>query len=544
MKPLVQICLAFLGLFLPLLMSAQENAKIELGASHKTEYGEHRYFLNNADNSKMLKVYVQGKFVTLQLLDHKTLEEVNKVKHKDFPPKFVFECVIQLKEKVYFFYSLWDKKNRIEQLFAREIDFETCSFVGEPKRIIALDRKLAGNFSLGGWSSWKSFWAFGVVNKFAFTVSVDQASLLIVCKDKPKGEKKGGVVSVATGLTKAQENDPTFLTKQDTMHTYLLDEQLNTIATNDIVMPYPRIKMAIDNCLVGSDNKVYYIASINNNKDIKNKEPNYRFELLSIDIKTQEVLTHKLDYDKRKVLSQIILQEYNADELVLTGTYNDDYDRNEAVGTFAIKYNKNTQESRSNYYGIPLDVVQIYHKAKLGSRDKGIVGVRDLQAKETILLDDGSLLLFSQRFYKTSYHAGNGVYRTTYHYDDIIATKVAPDGELLWMKKICRYQTGDTFKYLSKNNKHYLIFDTQPPSVCLSKEEIKASEIKKEQYYLFMYTLDDDTGKSDLNLLLGFKENKIYGFHNTSVVQQPNQSFIFTSSIKGDKNKLVRVTLK
>ena len=133
-------------LFVANIISAQEKLsenKIQMGKPYPVvDADEKNYFTYNdlvigvkiTDNKFTLQTYNTNKL---------TLEKI-KV-YEDFPKGFQLEEFVELNDRFFLFYSLWDKSKQKEQLFAREIDINSCSFKEKGKLVFDVAGKISGS---------------------------------------------------------------------------------------------------------------------------------------------------------------------------------------------------------------------------------------------------------------------------------------------------------------------------------------------------------------------------------------------------------------
>lgn len=63
--------------------------------------------------------------VIIQKWNTGNLNEIQRKEYRDFERGFQLEDVCEFGGNYYLFYSVWDKRNKREQLYSREIDFES-----------------------------------------------------------------------------------------------------------------------------------------------------------------------------------------------------------------------------------------------------------------------------------------------------------------------------------------------------------------------------------------------------------------------------------
>ena len=112
--------------------------------------------------------------------------------------------------------------------------------------------------------------------------------------------------------------------------------------------------------------------------------------------------------------------------------------------------------------------------------------------QDLIFQNDGSIILVAEQIKRVS----QGSYMSIY-YNYLLITKISPNGELAWMKKLSKKQIGAivqtkfvgivSYEYIKFNNYHYLMFFDKTTSF----EASEASQLG----FLSAYKVDDKTGE-------------------------------------------------
>jgi len=151
---------------------------VEVGVPYPVVDADTKYYIDYKD--AIIGVKIDGKNITLQTYDTGKLT-LDKIKaYEDFPKAFEIEDIMKIEDKIYLFYSSYNRKSTEEQLFYREINTETCSFISEGVKLLSVKGKVTGTYYQ------KSAYAFGVKDKFALSTSFDENKLLIKYRKHPK----------------------------------------------------------------------------------------------------------------------------------------------------------------------------------------------------------------------------------------------------------------------------------------------------------------------------------------------------------------------
>src|SRR5690606_8233440 len=114
-----------------------------------------------------------------QVHDTKSLKQKNFFEAKISDKKLVLEQTLVIQNKVNIFYSLWDRREELEQLFVMEVDNNTAS-LSAPKKVVDIKGKLTGTFVTGKGGLPR------VADKFKFYLSSDESKTVIQYRKKPE----------------------------------------------------------------------------------------------------------------------------------------------------------------------------------------------------------------------------------------------------------------------------------------------------------------------------------------------------------------------
>lgn len=91
---------------------AQNSFDYEVGDPYKVIDGYYKYYFSNVEKGKMLSVKFGKKVIHLQSFNARTLKEVKYNKITDLPRKYTISAVTEINERIYFFYTIWDKRTK------------------------------------------------------------------------------------------------------------------------------------------------------------------------------------------------------------------------------------------------------------------------------------------------------------------------------------------------------------------------------------------------------------------------------------------------
>jgi len=506
-----------------------------------------------AKGKEAMAIKFDGDDIIIQKFDAEKPSFVKEKKYEKFFPKnYAVEEITELNNKYYFFFSSWDGgDNKKEQCFSIEIDFEKGEFIDAPKLMFQVDGKIAGNavaVMTGGFS-----YEIKPGYKFKFFKSHDKKNILIEYRKKP--DVKSDVKSYdIIGL-----------------HTY--DSNLNKIASNEFTMPYTERRM--DNLDYQVDNqgnlyllvKVYNDDSYDEKRKKKDEEANYHIELFLIKSGSSKIEISKFE-NKDKFINKLWLFDTDKDILVCAGFYSNghvdsknDFNDSDGIVTFKIKTDGSIYDQAFNE--IPTEVLNQYETEKNKKRNekkerKGEgAQFSDLEMKTLAINKDGSIVIVGEQTFmimQGGYSALGGSSRmhTTYHYCDLLVSKINPDGKIDWMKRIPKNQKGNiglggmSFNYFNANNNHYLVYLDNIKNIDLPLDKEPAQHSDGKGGYLTVVKIADSDGTLKKESILNAREIEdfeIYQYSTNRVFKTSQDSFMFEAYKKKKEDVMIKVNL-
>jgi len=514
----------------------------KISAPYSVVDAEEKYYF--AKGNEAIAIKIEEKLTTIQKFDSEKPAFVKQKEYeKYFPKHYVLEDVVEFGGSFYIFFSSWDGDNKKEQLFAQEIDFASGEFAGQPKLLVEVDGKLAGTQVKDGMMSLK------IVDKFDIMVSFDKKSLLAQYRKKPeiKNDKKSF----------------------DIIGLCAFNSSLQKMSVEEVTMPYTERKM--DNLDYQLDNngnlfmlaKVYHDDSNDDKKKKKDTIANYHIEMLSIKNGSKEVNISKFD-NRNKFIGKIWMYDTNKDYLVGGGFYsngnNDEY--SDYDGVFVFKVTSDGKITDQKFHKIPLDIMNaneskknIKKNAKKEEKGEG-AKMRNLVMQQMEVFADGSMMVIGEQYEVKLHTSGggmNGGMRTTYtyHYGDILATKLTPSGEVAWMRKMPKNQVGSrgkggmSFKYFFANNSHYFTFLDNVKNIDLASEKEPERHSDGQGGYLTGVKIAEngDLKKGSILNAREVSDFKIYQFSVDRIVKTSDKSFMVEAYKKSKEDIMIKITL-
>lgn len=463
-------------------------------------------------------------------------DKLNESKHIEIDKTtgFTPESYRQVNDKFYFFYSIWDKANQNEQLFVREIDFDNCTFVDEGRLLIKVDGKVTGGF---GFSLFGSDHIGG--GKFHFETSYDESRLIVQYRLKPK-ERRDALNKDVIG-----------------MHVYSSD--LDETWSKQVEMPYTEKKMNNLGYTIDKDANTYVLAEVYKDNTTKRKtksgEPNYRLELIKISGDDQSISISEVELED-KFITDVGFFEGKNKEIIIAGFYGNRFARG-TDGFFLCKVDNDGGIADQVSYEIPVDVMKLYmsqrKQAKMERKDER----KDLSMSHMVLrdivFDDDGITLFGEKYFVIETRdPRTGQVTRTYYYQEILVARIDNEGELLWMNKLPKNQSGAAqrggmgFYTLPGDNVDYVLFLDNVKNIELPLDRYPKRHADGAGGFLTGFRLDRETGNVEKISILNTRNAKgiaLYQFHTGRIVKISDTEFAVECYKKKKEDVMIKVTM-
>jgi hypothetical protein len=482
---------------------------------------------------KMSSAGAKPSFISEKLYESKTL----------FPKHYQLEEVTEFGDKYYFFYSSWDGDNDKEQLFYREIDFKTGEFVGENKLMFQVDGKIAGSPSALMFIGFAPGISLGVQDKFDFLISADKQKMLIDYRKKPlvKSDKKS----------------------YDIIGVNAFDSNLNLVWNNELTMPYTERRMDLLDYSIDKESNAYILAKVyhddsnDDKKRRKDTQANYHVELFRIKAGSNKIEIAKVEL-KDKFINRLWLYENPVkDYMVCAGFYNKGKDSDNVDGIMVFKVKKDGSIYDTTSIPIPLEILNEHVKnrtkkknAKAEEEDGG-AEFQNLVLDKLQINEDGSLILLGEQYFSQIHYTQKSSY-VSYHYYDILVTKIDASGQLAWMKKLpkrqigMRGQGGMSYKHFFANNNHYVVYLDNVKNFNLPVDETPAQHSDGQGGYFTSYKINDATGEAVSSSIFNVRDMEdmtIYQFSVNRILKTGEDEFALEVYKKKKEDVLIKIKM-
>ncbi len=386
-------------------------------------------YLAYLDNS-IISVKIEKDDIVVRIFDPSTL---NIVSTKHHPIKgghsshYFIEDLVISRGACYFFFSQYDKKKELEQLYYCKIDPGTGHYIGEPEKIITINEKIFSDYGS---------------NKFKFVQSANKSKLLIYYRKRPeaKNDKKS----------------------TDSFGLFVYNQNLQKLWSTEVKMPYT--ESAVDNLdyQLSNAGEALFLTTVftNNTSKMEKKKGkvNYHLELLKIKDANSGIQKYPITIEN-KLLKSVNFKEMPNGDMVIGGIYTNKKDRYlnlsfetlvekkapyDSDGTYGIRIDAEGNTIYSGYHEFPLSFLNSYEKKseKKKNTRKGDekVKVEFHSNRKTIIDDDGSIICIGEQSYRKTDNGDRHVNNINYFYDDISVSKISPDMKLDWIEKLPKRQ--------------------------------------------------------------------------------------------------------
>lgn len=528
------------------------------------------------EDGKMLAIKRHGKEIYMQSFDARkpSLIKTQKYSETELPKGFVIEKFHKFGNQYYLYFSVWDKENEKEQLFCREIDFDKGAFMGESKLLVKVDGKITGTplvrffnrYSVSRGTFMPSF-AIDISGgkKFGFSFSQDSSKLIIQYRKKP-----------------VEKNDKLSF---DIIGMHVYSHGMVQDAGKDITMPYTEKKMNNLDYTVDAEGTPYMLTKVYNdnatsekvkNPDGKGKVANYKIELFKINLETGNIRITPIETGD-KFLTKILLYENSKNEMVSVGYYNSlgptstnffNQDEPPTDGVCVFKLNKDGGVYGELYHEIPVEVINQYERQVTQNKNerkdaKGKAQFDFLALKECLVQKDGSIILVGEQYHVKEPPVQVNIpgmstsqQRPEYYYEDVLITKINPDGSLGWMQKLPKRQMsnqpqkgGMSFQYIhdESNKNHYVMYLDNVKNIDLDMDKVPAKHVDGAGGFLTAYKVNDATGKVSKENLFDMRDVKginVYQFNTDRIIHTGDNYFVVEVYKKGKEDVLIRINVK
>jgi len=498
-----------------------------------------QYFADNNGFSYSIKTNRNS--VIVQKFEIQSMKEVARNEYKDLPPYNKVIDIVQIGDNYYYLFESFENKTQTRLVHLREFLTKDCS-LGKDKILFASDGEVADvteNETYGNWGLTIGYSSFKVIGSpFKVYESFDHSKIMINYRRNP--------------LMKSDKAN------HDLLGFFVFNASFDLIWGREVKMPYSEKEMNNIAYTVGSDGTVYMMSLYREQKD---------FRLLTIP-QTGDLTVKVVDRGDF-TFKNLYIQETKDGNLDFLGYYATGIEYKFWEGSWGtlsfntngIRYfqiSKQGEILKSKNVEFPIGLINKYEsefqRDKNEKREEeGKAGIRDLVLRKFTVNPDGSIFILGEQYYFTQ-KFNTQTFQMTYqfYYEDLVATKLNADGEVLWMQKLPKRQFGTQGRrgmgiaYLKGNNSHYILFLDNVKNANIDINTAPAKHTDGKGGYLTAYKIDDITGNySKYTLYNSLEVNgvKTYQFQTSRILQASDNVLLVEVYIKNKKDMMIKMEL-
>lgn len=527
--------------------------EISSGAPYKViDAGVKDYI--SLDNGFAIMLKMDGdKMVSIQKYDVENMKEVARNEYEDLPKYAHFLETIKLQDKLFLIYDAYDKsdkENKHFAVYAREIMTDDATF-GSPVELFQTSRpakatqRPADLAVSGKYGTTMTFISGGP--KFVMTRSFDESKIMIHYILKP------------------EERDNSI--NKDVFGFIVLDNSMTKVWAEEVQMPYTEDEMRLMSVAVSKDGEAKLLIVNTGSKS---------YEMISV-ASGGDITTTNTGQSSEKAVQEFRMTEDEEGHFNCGGIYSYGMDFKTANfldfpfmadGVLFMELDKTGELVKAKSHEFPAEFIKqnltSFQKKRVEKREeKGKAGIFDLNLKDMVIKEDGSVYFLAERqnIEQTSTSsstigavtgAGNSY---VYYFSNIIVVKMNPDGELAWMKKMPKNQKGTSglgqmsFSHMEGTGSDYIAYVDNPKNIALSPDGgVPKVHMDGKGGFLTTYKFNHETGALDKHTLLDLKKvpggHIAYQFKASRVFKVGPGTFLMEIYIKGKEDTMVKFKLK
>ena len=517
-------------------VKTSKEFNVTLGNPYEVIDGQKEYY---SYNGNAISVKRRGDEVYIQKYDAAKATQKSVKTYTDFPSKYWVLGEVALNEKLYFLFFEKVKGTEGLTISAREISYEKGEFIGKSKEILTINEKVSrsGGFGIriGGGGGYPS-------EDISIISSFDKSHFVIQYRLVPEN-RRDDINFDKIGMAVFNAN---------------LEREWHESAT----MPYTEALMNNIDYAVDKNGVVFILAEVfkekSRNKYDKEGNANFKYSVISVFEKELEENKAGVELTNKKI-NQIAFFDGPKDELLLAGFYGNKKPFN-IDGIFAVKLEKDGTMIDEKSYEIPVELMKQYVSERAQRKmdkkdDEGAdLSLSNMVLRQIVFNEDGSTIFIAEKYYVVSHYNPQTKTTTyTYYYQEILASKINPDGELAWMKKLPKMQFGNSgrggmsYKYIQSGSNHYFLFLDNLKNLELAENKYPASHQDGRGGYLTAYKVADEDGATQKLSLFDLKNAKgtaLYQFQVDRIIDVMENVMLVECYKKGKEDVLIKIEIK
>jgi hypothetical protein len=516
---------------------------VTVGTPYKVvDAGSKEYFFDGKGFTVSVKT--RGETVTIQRFDITSMKEVSRNDYDEFPIAHKVQKVFMAGDKLYYLFSSFNKKEKQEDVYLREVDMSKGTFLPSKLLFSTASEVAVSNSAVEIVSSAETKVA---PIRFEIYKSFDDSKLLIRYRLRP-----------------AVRNDSK---SYDVLGFHVYNAALEKQWGGEVKMPYTEKEMNNIAYGVTKNGNAFMIAFLTESKQL---------ELLNI-TKDLKVKANKMNINTEFLFQELKLRETADGNLTCLGFYANGLDYKftsvgfgagslsyNTNGILAFKMDPNGKVLETTNLEFPIDLINQYESKREVNKNerrenKGKAGVRDVRLIDITLDKAGNTIVIGeQQYVETTSNSIGGMggpsssNRIQYFYCDVIATKFDKSGKVLWMKKLPKTQVGYqgkgglSIRYIKGNGANYILYLDNVKNADISIDEVPKKHHDKMGGFLTAYKIDDTTGAIEKHSIFDITDIKgvsAYQFRTSRIFDAMDNVFVLEVYLKGKEDTMIKMEL-
>lgn len=466
-----------------------QSSAFKVGTPYKVVDAQKKYYISDPANNLLLSIKERNNKIVLQRFDLATLKEVKRSNKIILPTLSYVYDIVRIHGRIYLIQVDYSNSRQNLSVFAQQIDPFNCTLFGE--RVLILEGNSIGSITL--------------------QQRGEDGNILLL-----------GFKSNLLGFGSNQ---------QRVAYSKVLGKDLTLIGSYELTFPHKRRQVDIIDYHLDQQGVPYVLTKVRpskaSRKDVIGKGDNaiinYQLEILKFNLTDGSYTTIPIKLDEHQINNSWLYAGANG-QVICTGFYTKRESKTtEPDGIFVFNIDQAAKLLKHHHYEFPIEILTQYKNARQQSRiaradRKGQAEMNNLKLKKIVVDQDNNLVIIGEiDFIVTSTNTttnGGTFTRTTYHYYDILVTKINADGSLAWMRKLPKRQIGSrgrgsmSFQHVKLKDQHYFFFLDHPKNEIVNVYELPSIYADGRRGVLTAYQINDATGKARKAQILDTKKNK------------------------------------
>lgn len=445
------------------------------------------------------------------------------------------EMVVDFTPNYYWLLSDWDKDAQKESLYAIKIDVKNGK-LGEKKKLIETTKMGGSSIVMTGLYRYKQ------ADKYQINFDADHKKLLVSYRLMPEDRRDKY--------------------NYDKLGVCVFDENMQKLWGNEFTMPYTEKRMDNEDFAVDAKGDAYLLAKVYDTESRKEKDkdgnPNYHLEVFKFTKDNKQVINAKVSVDQYFIQESSLIENAMHD-MIIACSYSKNAKKKGTEGVFLgiVNTEGKVAEYKKGFYKFPaaeLEKFESRRKRRKIEKDEEYE-MPNLKVRDVIVEKDGSVFIACEEYYYIIHNTSSGFGSTyssssytTYHYEDMLGTKIDAAGNFMWMRKMPKRQRGTrgrgtmSFKLISDETGYYFLYLDNKKNEHLEEDETPARHLDGFGGQVMVSKIDNN-GNVTKELIFDTRDEDVMIFPTEFDKINGNQ-FIGRAKIKKTLFKPVLITMQ